>query len=366
MTCIDLSDVYVTILAGGSGTRLWPRSRQRRPKQLLNLVGERSMLQQTVGRVLPLAPAERLYILTGPDHAGLTHEQLPQIPVENILIEPAPRGTAPCLGLAAMRLSRAHPGQSVMISLHADHCVAQEERFRDALLAAVATARRGHMVTIGIIPSSPETGFGYIERGAALGREQGLEVYRIVRFTEKPPSERAREFVASGRFYWNTGYFAWTLDRILSEFRRLQPELHARLEEIVAAADTPEAERVLQRIWDGIAPLTIDVGIMEHASDVAVIPCDLGWNDVGSWASLFDILPHDREDNVVMGEGQHVGLDTSGSLIYSEGRLVATIGLNDVIVVDTGDALLVLPKSRAQDVSVLVKELRARGLQRCL
>jgi len=366
MTGIDLSDVHVTILAGGSGTRLWPRSRQGRPKQLLNLVGARSMLQQTVGRVLPLVPAERLYILTGPDHAMLIQEQLPEIPPENILIEPAPRGTAPCLGLAAMRLSLAHPGQSVMISLHADHCVAQEERFREALLAAVVTARRGHLVTIGIIPNAPETGFGYIERGASLGWEQGLEVYRVARFTEKPPLERAKEFVASERFYWNTGYFAWTLERILGEFRRLQPEMHAQLDEIAAAVDTPEANQVLQRIWNGIAPLTIDVGIMERASDVAVIPCDLGWNDVGSWASLFDILPHDEQGNVVMVEGQHIGLDTAGSLIYSEGRLVATIGINDLIVVDTGDVLLVLPKSRAQDVSALVKELRARGLRRYL
>jgi mannose-1-phosphate guanylyltransferase len=365
MNDLDLSDVHVTILAGGSGTRLWPLSRQDRPKQLLNLVGERSMLQQTVDRVLPLVPPERLYILTGPDHAALIHEQLPQIPPENIFIEPSPKGTAPCLGLAAMRLGQNHPAQSVMISLHADHRVAQEERFRQALLAAVNTARRGHIVTVGIIPNAPETGFGYIERGALLRREQELEVYHVIRFTEKPPLERAREFVASGRFYWNTGYFAWTLERILGEFKRLQPKLHAQLEEIVEMADAPAAE-ASRRIWEDITPLTIDVGIMERASDVAVIPCDLGWSDVGSWASLFDILPHDSQDNVLVGEGHHLGLDTSGSLIYSAGRLIATVGLKDMIVVDTGDALLVLPKSRAQDVSALVKELRARGLKRYL
>lgn len=363
MTCSDLSDVHVTILAGGSGTRLWPRSRQGRPKQFLNLIGESSMLQQTVERILPLVPPERVYILTGPEHANLIHEQLPQIPTENIWIEPSPKGTAPCLGLAAMRLSRLHGEKCVMISLHADHRVAHEERFRRALAVAVDTARQGYLVTIGIIPSAPETGFGYIERGTPLGQKGELEIYRVVRFTEKPPLEQAKEFVASGRFYWNTGYFVWTLERILDAFQRLQPELYAHLHAIAAGAESEEA---LQSLWEEITPLTIDVGIMERASDIAVIPCDLGWNDIGSWASLFDILPHDHQDNLVLGKGQHIGLDTSGSLIYSEGRLVATIGLQDMIVVDTGDALLVLPKSRAQDVSVLVKELRTRGLQRYL
>ncbi len=358
----DLSDVHITILAGGSGTRLWPRSRRAHPKQLLCLVGRSSMLQQTVERVLPLVPAERIYILTGPDHAPLIAQQLPGVSEANILIEPSPRGTAPCLGLAAMKIRQVTgSGESVMISLHADHVITHDDRFRAALVAAVGIARRGHLVTIGIIPTRPDTGFGYIERGELLRREQGQEVYRVTRFTEKPPLERAREFVAAGRFYWNTGYFAWTLDHILEEYRRQLPEMYAQLDEIVAARHTSSADTVMRRVWRQIQPTTIDVGIMEHADRVAVIPSDLGWSDIGSWATLLDILPRNEGSNVTLGQGHHVGLDTSNSLIYSKGRLVATIGLENLIVVDTDDAILVLPKERAQDVSALVKELRVRG-----
>lgn len=358
----ELSDVHIAILAGGSGTRLWPRSRRRHPKQLLDLLGERSMLQRTVDRVLPLVPAERIYILTSPDHASSIAEQLPLIPRGNILVEPSPRSTAPCLGLAAMELRQQHPGESIMLSLHADHTIAQEERFRIALQAAAVTARKGYIVTVGIIPSHPETGFGYIERAESLGCERGVAVYRVARFTEKPPREKARAYVESGRFYWNTGYFAWTLDKILDEFERLLPETYARLEATVGASD--EASR--KRNWERIAPVSIDVGIMERATNVAVVPCDMGWSDVGSWAAIHDLLPRDQEGNVVLGDGKHLGLDTSNSLVYSADRLVATIGLEGIIIVDAGDALLVLPKSRAQEVNALVRELRARGLEQYL
>jgi mannose-1-phosphate guanylyltransferase len=352
-----LENVHVAILAGGSGTRLWPRSRQSRPKQFLNLVGPRSMLVHTVERVLPLVPLERIHILTGPEHAPLVAEQLPDLPPENIMVEPSPKGTAPCLGLAALRLfRRTGRAEDVMVSLHADHVVALEERFRDALRAAVAVARDGHIVTIGIIPAYPETGFGYIERAEPLPPAAGQEVYRVARFTEKPPPERARQFVESGRYYWNTGYFAWTLGGILGEFRRSLPELYDRLQRIAPAGVGTET-------WEGITPVTIDVGIMERGRDLAVIPCDLGWSDIGSWAALHDILPGDSQGNVLLGGTRHIGIDTSNCLINGEDRLIATVGLEEMIVVDTGDVLLILPKDRAQDVSALVRELRARGLE---
>lgn len=360
----DLSGVHIAILAGGSGTRLWPRSRRRRPKQLLNLVGKRSLLQQTISRALSLVPLERIYVLTGPEHAPLVAQHIPQMLRSNIFVEPSPRGTAPSLGLAAVRLRGiVSSGQEVMVSLHADHTIAREERFRAALVAAVATARRGFIATVGVVPSYPETGFGYIERGQPLGRELGQDIYRVERFTEKPTLGQAREFVASGRFYWNTGYFAWTLEHILEEYRRLLPEMYSLLNQVAELAGFPADSDALERLWNQIAPTTIDVGIMERSSNVAVVPCDLGWSDIGNWSAMFDILPHDEQHNVVLGNGEHVGLDTSNSLVYTEGgRLVATIGLEGMIVVDTGDAVLVLPKSRAQEVSALVKALRERGL----
>ena len=312
-------------------------------------------------------PLERIYILTGPDYATAIAAQLPDLPRENIQIEPSPAGTAPCLGLAAIRLRRLSTSDdAVMISLHADHLVREEERFRQALITAVEAARRDYLVTIGIVPGYPETGFGYIERADILGQRGEQPVYRVARFTEKPQMELAREFVSSGRYYWNTGYFTWTLDRILGEFLRLQPLMFSQLKDVADVLDTPEGVQAASCLWAQIQPTTIDVGIMEHARDVAVLPCDLGWSDIGSWAALFDALACDGAHNVIMDGTQHIGLDTSDCFVYSKDKLVATVGLRGMVVVDTGDALLVLPKDRAQEVATLVKELRARGLDRYL
>ena len=361
MAITRFDDVYVTILAGGSGTRLWPRSRKASPKQLLNLVSDRSMLQQTVDRVLPVVPAERIYILTGPDHAAAIAAQLPQLPPDNILVEPSPRGTAPCLGLAAMRLRQQAGDDAVMISLHADHVILMEDEFRQALATAVATARCGYLVTVGIVPAYAATGFGYIERDAALDCVPDCDVYSVSRFAEKPPLEVAQQFAASGRHYWNAGYFVWQLGHILAEFERLLPTTYSELDQV--AGPDPEAAAAA---WDRIAPVTIDVGIMEQAHQVAVVPCDMGWDDVGSWAALASILPRDAEGNVVMADTPHIAIDTTNTLIYSPGKLVATIGADNLVIVDTPDVLLVLTQERAQDVSALVKELRRRGLDQYL
>lgn len=364
MTPLDMSNVHIAILAGGSGTRLWPRSRAETPKQLLNLVGdEKSMLQQTVQRILPLVPFERVYILTGPEHADSIATQLPQLPEENIFIEPSPRGTAPCLGLAAMRLRRKHGGKNIMISLHADHAIKRKNRFRDALRAAAATARKGYLVTVGIVPTHPETGFGYIERGSALFEKQGINVYRVARFREKPPLEQARTFVESGRFYWNAGYFAWTLDNLLEEFQRLLPEMYARLDTMTGRIPS----KSVNALWHQIDPVTIDVGIMEQARKVAVVPCDMGWSDVGNWTALYEILEKDEDGNVVLTDKEYVGIDSQNCLIHNnEDKLVTTIGLEDMIIVNTPNALLVLPKARAQEVGTLVKKLEAQGLEEYL
>ncbi|HOR00658.1 MAG TPA: mannose-1-phosphate guanylyltransferase [Anaerolineae bacterium] len=350
----------VVILAGGVGTRLWPRSRRSCPKQLLDLVNPRTMLQNTVDRVLPLVGPERIYVVTGTEYAEQAREQLPELPAANILVEPAGRGTAPCIGLAAITLALREP-QGVMISLHADHVIGDAARFRELLQVAARAADRGHLVTLGIKPTYPETGYGYIERGPVVHRVSGVPVFRVARFLEKPPAEQAAQFVADRRHYWNSGLFIWRLDSILEAFQRCLPELHAQLGRIAAAWGTAEQAQALAQVWGEITPVSIDVGIMERADDVVVVPADMGWSDVGSWASLADIMAANEEGNVVLGRSEHLGLDTRNSLIYAPGRTVATIGVDDLIVVDAGDVILICPKSRAQDVKQLVEQLKKTG-----
>jgi mannose-1-phosphate guanylyltransferase len=360
--------MYAVILAGGSGTRLWPRSRQNRPKQLLNLVDDSdTMLQKTVKRVLPLVPEENILVMTGREYVEMVHTQAPGLPLRNIIGEPAARGTAPCTGLAAVYLQRfiaEKTGKSmtdtddIMITLHADAHIEKEEEFRQILCAAVSAAQAGHLVTIGIVPRYPETGFGYIQRGELIAQINGRPIYRVERFTEKPDYDTAQAFVESGQYYWNSGIFIWKLSSILAEFERCQPRLYAQLRAIQAALDAAHAEETLQRIWMEMQTQTIDVGVMEQARDVVVIPAEIGWSDVGNWASVADILSADAEGNVLLGEGSHLGLDTTDSLVYSSRRMIATIGLQDMVIVDTDDVILICPKDRAQDVKKLVDRLK--------
>jgi len=350
--------IYAVILAGGSGTRLWPRSRARMPKQFLDIAGERTMLQEAVDRIEPLIPQERILIITNREYLPLVKEQLPGLPASNAIGERASRGTAPAIGLAAVILRRLDP-DAIMVVLTADHLIGRREDFRNALKVATQVAGEGRLVTLGIHAARPETGYGYIERGELLSTIEGFDVYRVVRFTEKPDQEAAQDFVASGRYAWNSGMFIWRVDAILREMERLIPETHAQLEEISQDLGTQREDDTLQRVWPQIAKETIDFGVMERAGEVAVIPVDIGWNDVGSWATLLDLLPADEEGNILTGEVAAV--DVHNSLVYSSGRLIAAIGLEDMIVVDTGDATLICPRDRAQDVRKIVERLKEEG-----
>jgi mannose-1-phosphate guanylyltransferase len=358
----DFEHYYAVIMAGGGGTRLWPLSRKARPKQMLRLLDERSLFQTSVQRLKGVFPPERILVVTVEEQADQLRRQAPEIPAENFLLEPAPRGTAPVVGLATVAL-QLRDQQAVTAILTSDHFIGSEELFRELLIAAYWAAQDGYLVTLGIAPTFAATGYGYIQRGASVGTYNGLEVFRALRFKEKPDEENARRMVASADHAWNSGMFVWRADKILDEFARQMPELSTVLRHISEIWDKPDCQPTLDHLWPSIKPQTVDYGIMEGASQVVVIPAEgLNWSDVGSWDSLFDVLPCDENGNIVMG-GQHVGLDTNDSLVYvnQEHRLIVTIGVDDLVVVDTGDVLLVCKKDQAQKVRQVVNRLNQDG-----
>jgi mannose-1-phosphate guanylyltransferase len=347
-----LDNFYVLIMAGGGGTRLWPLSRQDRPKQMLPLTEERTMFQVTVERLHDLIPPQRIFVVTGEEMAAALHESTPNVPFENFIIEPFGRDSGPAAGLGVFHIAQRDPNAVIAI-LSADHHIANEEAFVQALRAAAEYAAQGYIVTLGIQPSYPATGFGYIERGEQLGTAHGFTIYRSVRFAEKPDEATAGVFLSKGTYSWNAGMFIMTAARAKQEFARQQPAMYALLERAVAQP----AE--LPALWEHIQKISLDYAIMEGAQNVAVIPVQIGWSDVGTWSTLFEVLSRDEDDNAVRG-GEHIRIDTRSTLIVSD-RLVVTIGVSNLVIVDTGDVLLVCDKERAQDVREVVKQLKAQG-----
>jgi len=332
-------------MAGGSGTRLWPLSRRNYPKQALKLVGERTMFQFAVERIRTIFPPERILVVTLAKHASILMEQVPELPAENFILEPEVRGTAPAIGLAAIHVADQDPDASMVI-LTADHFIANEKRFCDVLTAAEKIAE-SRLVTLGIRPSSPSTGFGYIHLGALAGEQNGFPFYAVERFTEKPDPATAREMVDNGEYSWNSGMFVWQVGRILKEYQRQIPDFHAQLMEVRAALGTTEYRAVIERVWPQVKKETIDYGIMEGAEDVVVIPVDIGWTDVGSWGSLYDLLPADADNNVFVGP--HAEKDAKNTLVFGDNRLVALMGVHDLVIVDTEDVVMVCSREREQE-----------------
>ena len=349
---------YALIMAGGTGTRLWPVSRRDRPKQSLKLVGDRTMFEHAVDRIAPIFQPERMFVVAGSEHVSDLADQAPELPAENFIVEPMGRGTAPAIGLGAIHLRHRDP-DAVMAVLTADHFISDVERFRRVLNAADAVAEDGHLVTLGIEPSSPSTGYGYIHQGEALGKTDGFEALRVERFTEKPDKKTAHRMVESGEYTWNSGMFIWQVERIMEEFQGQMPDFYMKLAEVEASLGTKGYSPTLYRVWPQVEKQSIDYGVMEGADDVAVIPVDIGWSDVGSWGSLAELLAamdsQDDDGNVVVG--RHVGIDTENSLIFGGERLIGTIGLENMIVVDAGDAVLVCPINREQEVRDMVHRL---------
>ncbi len=349
--------LHFVIMAGGAGTRFWPESRAARPKQFLPLAGERTMLQMTLDRLGPLASEQNVWVLTAAPLVDAVAKQLPQVPRERILGEPCKRDTAPCIGLAALMISR-HDPDATMVVLAADHVIRPAEKFQEAvsLAASLVEERPQRIVTFGIKPTYPATIFGYIERGEQL-RPQ---VYQVSQFREKPPANVAEEYLAAGRFYWNSGMFVWKAATILSALDQRQPETISRLKAIVAAAERPDFNTVFNHEFAAIKGISIDYAVMENAKEVAMVEASFDWDDLGTWQAVARQSPADAQGNTIAG--RHVGMSTANSIIRTDDQhLIATVGVSDLIVVHTPDATLVANRHDEESVRRIVKLLEERG-----
>jgi mannose-1-phosphate guanylyltransferase len=362
--------LHIVVMAGGAGTRFWPESRAARPKQLLPLAGQRTMLQMAVDRLGALGDKENLWILTGAALIDPVRKQLPKLSASHVIGEPCKRDTAPCIGLAALLLSQKDP-QATMVVMPADQVIQPDDKFQQSILAAAALVDHNpqRIVTFGIKPTYPATTFGYIERGEPIkansGNLKGSEllgqrVFHVSHFREKPPANIAQEYVVSGRFYWNSGIFVWKAATILQALEQRQPEMLARLRTIDAAWDKPNSQEVFACEFAAIKGISIDYAVMEHAVDVAVIEAPFTWDDVGTWEAVARLADADGKGNTVAG--RHLAIDTAGSIIRTdEHHLVVTVGVNDLIVVHTPDATLVANRHDEESIRKIVKMLEEQG-----
>jgi len=354
-------DAHAVILAGGRGTRFWPRSRTRTPKQLLNIVGSRTMLQQTVDRLLPVFPSKRIWVVTNQEQVAAVARQVPRLASSRILSEPVGRNTAAAIGLAAAHL--AHSGRDALMAvLPADHYIAQAARYRRIVRAALQTAARGsNLVVLGIPPTRPESGFGYIERDLQVARFGNLPVYTVKRFTEKPPLPTARKYVASRRYYWNAGMFFWRVSTFLDHLKKFLPATHSGLMRLADDIGTRRYQQTLRRVYQKLANISVDYAIMEPATrargarNVLVLPAWVGWSDIGSWAAVYELQAHKTGENVTAGSC--LALDAVGNYVWTPKKFAALVGVSDLVVVETEDALLICPRERAQDVCKVVRWL---------
>lgn len=353
------------ILAGGSGTRFWPRSRRARAKQVLALDGDETMIQQTLARLLPVASADDVWVVTNHWLDQTIAEQMPTIKPEHILSEPAARNTAPACGLTAFLLEREDP--NIVIGIFpSDHVVSNVPRFAEVIEAGVRLAAAGdYMVVLGVAPTRIETGYGYIEQAAFLSPESAnaVPVRRVRRFREKPDYTTAERFIAAGNFAWNGGIFLWSAKTLANAFREHAPDMAPILETIAAAFGTPDFEKVFAEEYPKCENISVDYAILEprsakgeKRSNIFCLPVDFGWNDLGSWASLHEHLGQSDQDNVLDGPTEGIAaIQSSGNYVYAPGKLVALLGVNDLVVVETPDALLITTRGRSQDVSKIVR-----------
>lgn len=359
--------IYAVIMAGGVGSRFWPRSREKNPKQLLEIVGEGTMIQNTVKRLAGFIEEKNVFVVTNKLQKNAIIKQLPNVPSENIIVEPVGRNTAPCIGLAALFIDRLDP-KGIMVVLPADHIIANEQEFIRVLRTSAEVAQiTSGLVTIGIHPTHPETGYGYIQAKDKSEETQPVNlngVFEVKTFAEKPNYATAVSFLESGDFYWNSGMFIWRVDTILNEIHRSLPELHTQLTNLQPSIGTPLFDQSLETAYGIIRGISIDYGVMEKAVRVYVVKGDFGWNDLGSWDEVNRISPKDENGNYL--HGKVIPVNSKNTYVHTQDKLIAVVGLEDVIVINTPDAILVCKKGASQDVKEIVDQLKRKQMNEYL
>jgi mannose-1-phosphate guanylyltransferase len=358
--------MYIVLMAGGIGTRFWPRSRASLPKQMLNIFGERSMLQMTYDRIKELTSTDKILVITSSELKDSVSKQLPEIPKKNIIAEPFGRNTAPCIGLAGAIIQSREKNNEIMIVLPSDHLIKDVEKFRNTLItAAKYIPERDCLITIGIKPAYPETGYGYIQKYSEIASTFNRSIYKVKTFAEKPNLETAKRFLESGDFLWNSGMFIWSVKSIMDEFDEHQPELAEGLSFLKEKVDTPQMDEAIYDVYSKTKSISIDYGIMEAAKNVCVIEADFGWNDVGSWEAVYNISEKDSKGNAVQAP-EKVLLNAKNNYIFSSKKLVAAVDVEDLVVVETDDALLICRKEESQKVKDVVDNLRRKKFDKYL
>ena len=347
--------ITAVIMAGGKGERFWPKSRTDMPKQFLSLTNDgKTMIQHTVERISSLVNIEDVFVVTNKNYKQLVFNQLQGIPEQNILLEPMAKNTAPCIGLAAVHIKKKYE-DAIMLVLPSDHLIKYNELFIDTLKDAIKVATEANnLATIGIMPSYPETGYGYINFGAK--KEGNYLAYDVTKFVEKPNIEKAKEYLASGKYLWNSGMFVWKSSTILENFERLLPGTYHSLMSIYDSIGQKDEHNILEQEFNKISSESIDYGIMEHASNIYTLPGNFGWDDVGSWLAMDRINTTNESGNIV--NGNVITIDTKNSIIQAQEKLIATVGIEDLIIVDTEDAMLICSKDKTQDVKKVLENLK--------
>ena len=354
-----MNNLYTLIMAGGSGTRFWPRSKAVKPKQYLNLFGNDSLLQSTIKRFSTFTETENIYVVSGKSQAVVLEEQTPMLPKSNLIYEPVGKNTLPCIGLAAMFAEKENP-EGIMVVTPSDHLIENDELFRDTVLAAVKIAdERDGIVTIGITPTYPATGYGYVQTAENITGSEKIKQFKVERFVEKPNEIKAAEYLKQGGFYWNSGLFVFKISVLLDAVKQFAPALYNDLRKIQSDFGNPSFEQTLDTIYRAVESISVDYGIMEHARNIYLVEGNFVWNDLGSWESVY--LVSEKDENGNAGSGESVIVDSKNSYVYSETGLIALVGLDDVIVVQDGNTTLVCKLDKAEEIKKVVDQLKAQN-----